>query len=263
MNIYVKLNEIIEYIEQHLEEKIDNKELAKMLGTNEYTFQRVFSIICNVSIAEYIRNRRLSNAGQELFLNNKKVIDMAIKYGYNNATAFSRAFEKFHGIKPSDVKKKPEKLKMYTKIYFSEINEINKNVEYKIVQKEELILYGKNIKTDNINIKTDAPKLYKDINAQYGKPEYGMVEYEDKERTYVKAYWILYSKKIKNLEKKVIPESKWISIRINSQETKDIQEASDIFYKNFLPSCKFTLRNLPEIEYYHNEITDFLIAIES
>ena len=65
MNIYEKLNKIIEYIENHLEEKIEYKELSKIIGVNEYTFQRIFSLISNVSISEYIRNRRLSNAGQK------------------------------------------------------------------------------------------------------------------------------------------------------------------------------------------------------
>ena len=67
MNIYTELNKIIEYIENHLEEKIDYKEISKMIGVNEYTFQKIFSVICNVSISEYIRNRSLSNAGQELY----------------------------------------------------------------------------------------------------------------------------------------------------------------------------------------------------
>lgn len=91
---------------------------------------------------------------------------------------------------------------------------------------------------------------------------YGMVEYEDKERFYVKAYWVLYNKEIKGLEKKIIPKSKWILIRINSREAKDIQETSDKFYDEFLPSCKYNLRDLPEIEYYHDDVTDFLIPIE-
>ena len=91
---------------------------------------------------------------------------------------------------------------------------------------------------------------------------YGMVEYKDKERAYVKAYWILYNERIQVLEKKVIPKSKWILIRINSQKAEDIQEISKIFYYDFLPSCKYNFKDLPEIEYYHDEITDFLIAIE-
>lgn len=91
---------------------------------------------------------------------------------------------------------------------------------------------------------------------------YGMVEYKDKERKQVKAYWVLYDKIIQVLEKKIIPKSKWILIRINSQEAEDIQEVSKLFYDDFLPSCKYNFRDLPEIEYYHDEVTDFLIPIE-
>lgn len=262
MNIYVELNKIIEYIENHLEEKISYKELSKMIGVNEYTFQRIFSLISNVSISENIRKRRLSNAGEELFLKDKKVIDIAIKYQYNNATAFSRAFEKFHGIKPSEVRKNPQKLKMYTKLHFNETDEQNNDIEYKIIEKEQMILYGKYKYTNNEKIKEDAPNFYKEIKKQYGKPEYGLIEYKEKERMNVNSYWILYNKKNEGLEKKIIPKSKWILIRINSQEAQDIQKASKIFYYKFLPSCKYNFKDLPEIEYYHDEITDFLIPIE-
>lgn len=170
MNIYKELNKIIDYIENHLEEKINCKDLSKMIGVNEYTFQRIFALISNVSISEYIRNRRLSSAGQELYLNNKKVIDIAIKYQYNNATAFSRAFEKFHGIKPSEVRRNPEKLKMYTKLHFNEIDKQSKNVEYKIVEQDQMILYGKYKNTNNEKIRIDAPKFYQEIKTKYGKP---------------------------------------------------------------------------------------------
>ena len=64
------------------------------------------------------------------------------------------------------------------------------------------------------------------------------------------------------LEQKIIPKSKWIEIRINSQKATDIQKASKIFYEDFLPSCKYNLKDLPEIEFYHDGITDFLIPIE-
>ena len=262
MNIYKELNKVIEYIEENLEEKIDYKYLSKMIGVNEYTFQRIFSLISNVSISEYIRNRRLSNAGQELYLKSEKIIDIAIKYQYGNSTAFSRAFEKFHGIKPSEVRKNPEKLKMYTKLHFNEINDQSKNVEYKIIQHEQITLYGKCKITDNENIKHDAPRFFKEIENKYGEPKYGLVDYTDKERMYVKSYWVMYDKKYDNLEKRIIPKSKWIVIRVNSQEAQDIQNASEVFYEDFLPSCKYNLRDLPELEYYHDGITDFLIPID-
>ena len=170
MNIYEKLNKIIEYIESKLEEEIDYKELAKIIGVNEYTFQIIFSVICNVSIAEYIRNRRLSIAGQELYMYDEKVIDIAIKYQYDNPTSFSRAFERFHGIKPSQVRTNPEKLKMYTKIKFNVDYEPNKNVEYKIIEKEKMILYGRHKSTNNENIGKDAPEFYNIVANEYGEP---------------------------------------------------------------------------------------------
>ena len=262
LNIYIELNKIIEYIEEHLEEKIDYKKLAQMIGVNEYTFQKIFSVICNISVVEYIRNRRLSNAGQELYMENEKVIDIAIKYQYNNATAFSRAFEKFHGIKPSEVKKKHDKLKMYVKLHFDEINEQSKKIEYKIIEKDEMVLYGKYKNTNNEKISKEAPKLYRQVKKEYGDPIYGMVEYKEKERDYVKAYWILYNRKINGLIKRIIPKSKWILIEVKSQDAKDIQEASKMFYYDFLPSCKYNIRDIPEIEYYHDNVTDFLIPIE-
>jgi predicted transcriptional regulator YdeE len=97
---------------------------------------------------------------------------------------------------------------------------------------------------------------------KYGYPTYGMVEYEDQERRNVKRYWVLYNEKIKGLEQVIIPQSKWIEIKIHSQEAKDIQEVSQIFYKDFLPSCRYNFKDLPELEFYHDGITDFLIPIE-
>ena len=262
MNIYIKLNEIIEYTENHLEEKIEYKDISKMIGMNEYTFQKIFLIISNISFSEYIRNRRLSNAGQEIFLSKSKIIDIAIKYQYNNATSFSRAFEKFHGIKPSEVRKKPDKLRLYSKLHFNEQYEINKDINYKIIAMEQMTLYGSYIITDNKKIKQDAPQFYRKNQDIYGEPTYGMVEYYDKERTKVKSYWVLYNEKTKGLKKQIIPKSKWIQIKINSQSAEEIQNVSSLFYTDFLPNSKYNFKDLPEIEYYHDNITDFLIPIE-
>ncbi len=262
MNIYVELNKIVEYIENHLEEKIDYRDLAKMIGVNEYTFQKIFSVICNISLAEYIRNRRLSNAGQDIFLKNEKIIDVSVRYQYGNSTAFSRAFEKFHGIKPSEVRKNPDRLNIYMKLHFDEVDKQRKPVEYKIVEMEKMILYGKCKNTNNQNIRNDAPVFFEEVREKYGKPQYGLVEYKDRERLYVKAYWVMYDKNRENLQRMIIPKCKWILIRIDSQETYDIQEASKMFYCDFLPSCKYDFKGLPEIEYYHDGITDFLIPIE-
>lgn len=102
---YNLLNDMINYIEDNLTEKIDYKKLAKIVGVLEYALQRIFIFMTNISISEYIRKRRLSNAFEELKMNDIKIIDVAIKYGYESSISFSRAFKQNFGITPSECKK--------------------------------------------------------------------------------------------------------------------------------------------------------------
>lgn len=264
MNIYKQLNEITKYIDNNLEKNIDYEVLAKIIGVNSYTMQRIFSLIAGISLSEYIRKRRLSMAGFDLYDKHSKIIDIAIKYRYNNATSFSRAFETFHGIKPSQVTKL-SKLKNYPRIIFDENIKITNELEYKIVELNEMVLYGIGIKTNNKNISKDAPKFFKKIKLKYkklyGDIKYGMITYEDNMRENCKEYFVLYDNKIEEFSKIVIPSSKWLMFRINSQNAKDIQEMSNKFYFEFLPSCKYNLKEIPELEYYHDDATDFLVPI--
>lgn len=262
MNIYTSLNEMLEYIEENLENKIEYDKLSKILGTNEAMLQRLFSMLCNISLSEYIRKRRLSKAGIDLINGQEKIIDIAMKYQYDNATSFSRAFEKFYGVKPSQIKKKAVGLKVFPKIHFDVKEENNENIEYSIINRKEMILYGKKKETTIEEIKIDAPMFCKEMSKKYGDFQYGMTEYIQRfgeEKCY---YWVLFDNYIEGLEKYEIPESKWISIRIDSQKAEVIQKAIKNFYANFIPSCEYKIKELPELEYYHDDITDFLVPIE-
>ena len=263
MNIYKCLNDITKYIDDNLEEEIDYEILSKFLGVNTYTMQRLFTMIAGISLSEYIRKRRLSTAGFDLYENNLKIIDIAIKYNYDNATSFSRAFEKFHGIKPSKLNKKT-KLKNFPRIIFDEKINITCELEYEIVELDELNLYGLGTKTSNAKIGHDAPIFFQKMSAKYlnkyGEIKYGMITYDIK-REESQKYYCLYEKEIKEFEHIIISNSKWLKFKINSQNPKDIQEISHKFYEKFLPSCRFNLKELPELEYYHDNVTDFLVAI--
>lgn len=266
MNIYKNLNELIEYIENNLENKIEYDKLAKILCTNEYTTKRIFSLLSTVSLSEYIRNRRLSNAGFDLFKGDEKLIDVALKYQYESVTAFSRAFEKFHGIKPSKVKSNPDKLRVYAKLQFNEnINE-NCEIEYRITELDEFVLYGAGFKTTEATIRQEAPKFFAEMRKKYddiyGGIDYGLIFYAARFDSDKFEYWVAYKKKIEEFQKIVIPKSKWLVFKIHSQEAKDIQDVSKEFYEKFIPSSKFKLKPLPELEYYHDNITEFLVPIE-
>ncbi len=263
MNIYKALNEMLEYIEENLENKIEYNELAQFLGTNEVMLQRLFSMLCNISLSEYIRKRRLTKAGIDLINGQGKIIDIAVKYQYDNATSFSRAFEKFYGVKPSQIKKEPIGLKVFSKIHFDEKEEDNENIEYSIIEREKMTLYGKKVETTIGDIRTDAPAFCKFMRTEYGGDfQYGMTEYIERFEETKCYFWVLYENHQKGLETYEIPKSKWISIRINSQEAIDIQKQIRKFYAKFIPSCEYKIKELPELEYYHDDITDFLVPIE-
>lgn len=263
MNIYKSLNEITSYIDDNLDEKINNEILAKMLGTNVYTMKRIFTMITGITLSEYIRKRRLSSAGYDLYEHKSKIIDIAIKYQYDNATSFTRAFERFHGIKPSLVNKKT-RLKNFPKIVFDEDINIVTELDYEIIDLEEMDLYGVSILTNNEKIGGDAPKFFNQTEtkylSKYGEIKYGMITY-DAIREESQKYYCLYDQKIEGFECIKIPKSKWLRFRINNQNSQEIQKISHRFYEEFLPSVKYNLKELPELEYYHDDITDFLVAI--
>ena len=217
-----------------------------------------------MTITEYIRKRRLSNAGYDLYNSNQKVMDIAIKYQYDNATSFSRAFEAFHGIKPSMVTKF-SKLKDFPRIVFDENIKITETLEYEIIELDQFELYGLGISTSNKTIAYDAPKFFDEFQNKYkeiyGDIDYGMITYILPEREQCNKYHILYDKKIDEFECIKIPASKWLKFRINSTDAIDIQDMSHKFYLDFLPSCKYNLRDIPELEHYHDGITDFLVPI--
>lgn len=264
MNIYQILNEITEYIDNHLDEKIEYLKLSKMMGVNEYTMRRIFSLLTNQSLSEYIRKRRLTIAGYDLYQKRNKIIDIAMKYQYDNATSFSRAFFKFHGIKPSEVNKKAQ-LKNFPRIIFNENIKIPEGVEYKIKTLDEMIFYGTGVKVNNQNIGKIAPKFYqesrKKYESTYGDIEYAMITYQQQDREQCNGYYILYKKRIKGFQKFIIPKGKWLFFRISSYDAKEIQKVSQQFYCEFLPSSKYNLRSSQELEYYHDGVTDFIVPI--
>lgn len=131
----------INYIEDHIGEKLDYVEIAKVAYSSSYHFQRVFGIMCGITLGEYIRRRRLTLAGNELLTSDIRVTDIAFKYGYDTPESFSRAFKRFHGIKPSQVKKE-HSLNSFSRLSLN-INLVGGNeMKCKIKEMSELVLVG-------------------------------------------------------------------------------------------------------------------------
>ena len=92
------IQEAINYIEDHITEELDYTEIAKRSFSSPYHFQRVFSLLCGYTLGEYIRLRRLTLAGAELAQGKEKVIDVAMKYGYESPDSFAKAFSRLFSL---------------------------------------------------------------------------------------------------------------------------------------------------------------------
>lgn len=119
MKFYEDIERVIEYIENNIMD-VNLDEIARIVGIPIGLYQRIFSYICGVSITEYIKKRRLSLATKELIKGEKKVIDIAIAYGYQTHASFSRAFKEQMGISPSSVRKSTCEFKNYPRFSFQD-----------------------------------------------------------------------------------------------------------------------------------------------
>ncbi len=142
MNWITGLQRAINYVEEHLTQEIDYAAVAQESFSSSYHFQRTFSMLCGYTLGEYIRNRRLTLAGKELAYGEAKVIDTALKYGYESPDSFSRAFQKFHGILPSQAKSHGALLRSFSRLSVKLSLEGGNTMNYRIETKPEMILTG-------------------------------------------------------------------------------------------------------------------------
>ncbi|MBK5427509.1 AraC family transcriptional regulator [Bacillus sp. TH30] len=142
MDSLKNMNAAMRYIEDNLTHEIDFKEVAKIAFCSEYHFKRMFSFLAGISLSEYIRCRRLTLAAFELKDSNAKVIDVAIKYGYNSPDSFTRAFQNLHGITPSEARSTIRSLKAYSPMTFQLSIQGGSEMNYRIEEKDSFRIIG-------------------------------------------------------------------------------------------------------------------------
>lgn len=131
----------IDYIEDNITEKLDINDIASRSFSSSYHFQRVFGILCGYTVGEYIRYRRLTLAGAEIS-GGAKVIDTALKYGYESPDSFTKAFVRFHGITPSQAKKRNADLKSFSRLSIKISLEGGNMLNYRIINKPSMVITG-------------------------------------------------------------------------------------------------------------------------
>ncbi len=155
----------IDYIEAHLTEDIDVHDVAARAYISAFHFQRVFSAVCGLPLGEYIRRRRLTLAAQEL-MGGCKVIDTAMKYGYDSPDSFTRAFRRFHGVLPSQAGLPGVMLQSFAPMKIQMHQGGGTMLEYKIVEKAPFTVVGYKKQFNNETSYQEIPKWWEEKQSQ-------------------------------------------------------------------------------------------------
>jgi AraC family transcriptional regulator len=135
-----ELNEVIEFIEAHLTENPTLGMIADYAGVSDYHFRKIFFYLSKVTLSEYIKNRKLSEASKDL-LEGLSVTEVAFKYGYQSLDGFTRAFKQWCGVLPSEIKKRGI-ASTYPKLFFAITVRGGNSMEFRIEEKPKFNLFG-------------------------------------------------------------------------------------------------------------------------
>jgi len=283
MNLLERMNLAVDYVEQNITDELDLSKIAQLAGCSTYNFQRMFSFIADISIIEYVRRRRLTLAALELQCNNVKVIDVAMKYGYESPVSFARAFQAIHGITPRDAKKPNVSLKAFPKMTFQIIIKGVGEMNYRIVKTEPFQVFGLegiiSTKGDKdcfshagaIWQKYQNNGMYEQlfIDAGESKPSYydsmfveemcrihGLLNYKkinDTTYGYMLYSFVTPDSNTKGYEVFEVPETTWavFPVDVNDWDVGEaIAKVNKTFYSEWLPTSEYEKADAPELEIY-------------
>lgn len=270
MNWMGGFNKVINYIEEHLHEELDYGVMASFLGYSTYHFQRLFMMIAGVSLADYIRCRRLSVAALELMDGDSKVLDIALKYGYSSPTSFQRAFKSMHGVSPVDVKQSGVTIKAYPPLSFELTIKGAETMDYRIVQMDSFRIVGQKIHTtmENGECYNQIPALWGEL-VQTGGPGcilsmmdtgpmglLGVSDYNPDLQDSEFDYYIAVSSRKPipdGMAELVVPAATWAIFPCRNEDPGAIQKLQKRIVMDWLPSSGYEFAKVPDVELYHED----------
>lgn len=236
----------ISYIESNITEELTIKDIARQALVSPFYFQKGFSMLCGFTVGEYIRQRRLTLAGSEIISTDKKIIEIALKYGYDSPDSFTKAFTRFHGVTPTAVRKDGAMIKSFASLKIKFSLEGGYIMDYKIIEKEsfEVVGLSRIFKYDEAKLKI--PQFWGEY-CQTGKDKvvcgmYGVCIDENMgsdEFEYLIADDFNQAKEIpEGFVTKTIPKQTWAVFACKGAMPKSLQDVNQKIFSEWLPNCK-------------------------
>ncbi len=149
-------------MEQNLTEALKIEDIACKAALSSFYYQRIFGALCGMTVGEYIRARRMTLAAQELAGSDIKVIDIAMKYGYDSPDSFARAFQRFHGITPSEAREPGASIRSFAPMHIKITLEGGSMLDYRIVEKASFTIVGMKRRFNSDTNYQEIPKFWND-----------------------------------------------------------------------------------------------------
>ncbi len=263
-----RINKAMDYIEDNLAGEVDQVQLAQIMNCSTYQFNRMFALITNVTLSEYIRRRKLTLAAFELISSDIKIVDLALKYGYDSPTAFTRAFINQHNITPSEAKVNGVDLIAFPRMSFHISIRGDVSMNFKIEKKPAFTVVGfkENVSTVNGENNKRIPQIWCEVN-QNGMSEQicklmtaepmgmlgvcGSFSEETKSFDYYIAVAVKDGTAVpENLSKLEVPESTWAIFKSVGPMPDAIQDVWKRIYSEWFPTSEYKSAGTPELEVY-------------
>ncbi len=249
-----RFQESIDYMEQNLTEELDIEDIAGKAALSSFYYQRIFGALCGMTVGEYIRARRMTQAAQELTRKDVKVIDIAVKYGYDSPDSFTKAFQKFHGITPSQAKEPGAPLRSFAPLHIKITMEGGNMLDYRIVEKAPFTIVGVKRPFNSDTSYQEIPKFWDEWLSQGEKrPIMGTFGVCIDMRAKLFDYWIAdlyfpWEDIPEGCDTRVIPGSYWAQFPCTM---KTLQDTNTRIWSEWLPALKgYSLAGEYDIEVY-------------
>lgn len=236
----------VEYIEEHITDDITAEEVAEHVFMSPFYFQKGFAMLCGFTLNEYIRNRKLALAGGELAAADVKVIDVALKYGYDSPDSFTKAFTRFHGISPSAVRRGDALIKTFAPLKIQISLKGGYMMNYKIEKKKSFTVTGSAATFLHETCKQEIPKFWQEhfasgkgkyVTGCFGvniDPEMGGEKFE-----YLIADLYDPNKEIpEGFVTRTIPEFTWAVFSCDGPMPQALQDVNRKIFSEWLPALK-------------------------
>lgn len=257
-------NDAIRYIEEHLDDNMDMERAAQIACCSVFHFHRMFSYMAEIPLSEYIRRRKMTKAAVDLQQSSQKVIDIALRYGYDSPTAFNRAFQAIHGVSPSAARNLGITLKAYPPITFKISIKGEAEMNYRIENRPEFRIVGakKHFSGSMEESFARVPLFWQEV-AQSGvipplcalmdKPPYGVLGVSTGKDPNNFDYYIAVAtdnKTPKDMDEYIVPACTWAIFECVGAMPEAIQNLQKRIVTEWLPGSGYEYANAPDVEVY-------------